>query len=328
MTVALTDIEAAAARIKDKIITTPLLEAPLLNEALGFRLLVKAECLQYTGSFKARGAFNAMLQLPPGTKGVIAFSQGNHAQGVAYAGRSINIPTTILMPKTAPAIKITNTRSYGGEVVLYDPATDDREKMGADLAAARGLHLVKPYDDLHVIAGQGTVGLEIAQQCKALGITPDHVISPCSGGGLASGTAIAVKAAFPAVKFHTAEPEGFDDMRRSLVLGHRERNEKREPSICDALLANIPGELTFPLLKTLGATGYAVTDEESLKGMAVAAKYLKLMLEPGGAVAFAAAVLGKLNAKDRTVIVVASGGNGDPALQAEALSHYSDISLG
>ncbi|MBI3419282.1 MAG: threonine/serine dehydratase [Proteobacteria bacterium] len=326
---ALSDIQQAAKRLAGKTVLTPLLEAPLLNDVLGGRLLVKAECLQRTGSFKARGAFNALLQLPQECKnrGVVAFSSGNHAQGVAYAARSLGVPATIVMPRDAPPLKIANTKAYGASVVLYDRETESREKIGADLANKHGLTLIRPFDDPHVIAGQGTVGLEIAQQCKEIGAVPEHVLVPCSGGGLASGIAIAIHASFPGTQIHVVEPEGFDDAVRSLASGRRETNTKKSGSICDALMADAVGDITLPILRKERVTGLAVSDEESLKAMGVAARYLKIMLEPGGAVALAAALFGKLAVKNRTVVVVASGGNGAPFLQAEAISRFSELKL-
>jgi threonine dehydratase len=326
MSVTFADIQKAAKRIEGRVVTTPLLEVPLLNRAVGYRLLAKAECLQLTGSFKARGAFNNLLQLTPEqkTKGVVAFSSGNHAQGVAYAAQSLGVPAVIIMPKTAPALKISNTRAYGAEVVLYDPETESREKIGEDLSKSRGLTLIKPYDDSFTIAGQGTAGMEITSQCKALGVIPDHVIIPCGGGGLSSGISIAVKEVFPSTQMHIAEPEVFDDAIRSLKSGKREFNTKKGGTLCDALMSDSLGELTFPILKEMGVTGHVVSDEEALKAVAVAARYFKLALEPGGAAALAATLF-KLQPKGKTVVVVLSGGNTDPAVQADAIGRFSDI---
>jgi threonine dehydratase len=319
------DLQEAQRRLGNLTAVTPLLEAPLLNEKLGFRLLVKAECLQVTGSFKARGALNNLLHLSQEKRalGVVAFSSGNHAQGVAYAAKVFNSPATIVMPKNAPALKIANTKAYGAEVLLYNPETQSREELGQKLADERGLTLIKPYDAVNTIAGQGTAGLEIADQCTGAGVIPDHVIVPCSGGGLAAGVTLAMKQLFPRTHMHTAEPEGFDDMRRSLASGHLEKNEKKTGSICDALLANTPGGITFSILKANNVTGYAVSDTEALKAMAVAARFFKLTLEPGGAVALATALF-KHDFKEKCVVAVASGGNADAAMVADALIQHSD----
>ncbi|HVY13013.1 MAG TPA: threonine/serine dehydratase [Alphaproteobacteria bacterium] len=322
------DIQKAAERLSGKIVHTPLLEAPLLNAALGFRLLVKAECLQRTGSFKVRGAMNALLQLSPDAKakGVVAFSSGNHAQGVAYAARELGVTAVIVMPKDAPALKIANTRAYGAEVVLYDREKESREAIGEDLSSRRGLSLIKPFDDVRVIAGQGTAGLEIAAQCKSMGVAPDHVIVPCSGGGLCSGIGLAVTETFPSAQIHTGEPNGFDDAMRSLQSGKKEANDKKAGSICDALMSDGLGDITLPLLRSIHATGFAVSDEEAMKAMAVAARYLKIVLEPGGAVGLAAAMF-RLKPKGQTVVAVGSGGNADPAMLAKAIAQYSDAAL-
>jgi threonine dehydratase len=326
MSVTFSDIQQAARRIEGKVVTTPLLEVPLLNRAVGCRLLAKAECLQLTGSFKARGAFNNLLQLTPEqkTKGVVAFSSGNHAQGVAYAAQSLGVPAVIIMPKTAPALKISNTRAYGAEVALYDPETESREKIGEEISKSRGLTLIKPYDAEFTIAGQGTAGLEIVAQCKALGVTPDHVVVPCGGGGLSAGISIAVKETFPSTQMHIAEPELFNDGLRSLESGKREFNTHKGGTLCDALMSDSLGVLNFPILQEKRVTGFAIRDEEALKAVAVAARYFKLALEPGGAAALAATLF-KLQPKNKTVVVVLSGGNTDPAIQADAIRQFSDI---
>jgi threonine dehydratase len=307
------DLRAAAARLAGRAVVTPLLESSLLNERLGARLLVKAESLQRTGSFKFRGALNALLQLAPEQRraGVVAYSSGNHAQGVAAAAQLLGIPAAIVMPADAPAIKIANTRGYGAEVVLYDRYRESREAIGNRLAAERGASLIPPYDDARVIAGQGTVGLEIAAQAEALRARLDAVIVPVSGGGLIAGCALALAAASPATKVYAAEPEGLDDLRRSLAAGKRVANEGAARSICDALLAPMPGEITFPIHRRLLAGGFAVSDEEVLAAMAAAFAELKLVIEPGGAAALAAALAGKLDIAGKTLAIVASGGNVD-----------------
>jgi threonine dehydratase len=319
----LTMIEAAAARMAGHIRRTPLLNAPLLDKAVGRRVFVKAECLQLTGSFKARGGWSAVSALDPEARarGVIAFSSGNHAQGVAYAAAQHGAPCVILMPADAPQVKIGNTRAYGAEVVLYDRRTEDRDAIGARLSADRGLTLIKPFDDAQVIAGQGTVGLELAEQAAEAGIARAPVITCCGGGGLASGIALALAARAPGLQVRTAEPAGFDDMARSLASGRRERNPTTAGSICDAILTPSPGELTFPILQRLAGPGAVVTDDEALRAMALAFTHLRIVLEPGGAVALAAALFGE-NLPD-TVIAVATGGNVAPATFARALERFA-----
>jgi len=319
----ITLIEAAAQRMQGHVRRTPLLHAPLLDRAAGRRIFIKAECLQITGSFKARGGWSAVSALTPDARarGVIAFSSGNHAQGVAYAAARHDAPCVILMPSDAPKVKIDNTKSYGAEVVLYDRATEDRDAIGARIAEARGLTLIRPYDDVQVIAGQGTVGLEIAAQATEAGITSAVVLVCCGGGGLSSGTALALAAHAPGLRVRTCEPAGFDDMARSLASGQRERNATASGSICDAILTPSPGELTFPILSRLAGPGAVVTDDQALQAMALAFTHLRIVLEPGGAVALAAA----LCTADLTdsVIAVASGGNVAPETFAEALRRFA-----
>jgi threonine dehydratase len=319
----ITMIEAAAKRMAGHVRRTPLLNAPLLDRLVGRRVFVKAECLQVTGSFKARGGWSAVSALSPEAcrRGVIAYSSGNHAQGVAYAASAHTAPCVILMPKDAPQVKIANTRAYGAEVVLYDRATEDRDAIGARLSAERGLTLIKPYDDPQVIAGQGTVGLELAEQVVDIGIVQAPVFVCCGGGGLSSGIALALDAHAPGLQVRTAEPEGFDDMARSLALGSRQRNPAASGSICDAILTPSPGELTLPILAQLAGPGIVVTDEQALRAMALAFTYLRIVLEPGGAVALAAALFGQ-DLPD-TVIVVATGGNVDPGTFATALERFA-----
>jgi threonine dehydratase len=316
-------IEAAAQRIDGHVRQTPLLSAPLLDRIAGRRIFVKAECLQLTGSFKARGGWSAVSALTPEAraKGVIAYSSGNHAQGVAYAATSHGSPCVILMPSDAPQVKIANTRAYGAEVVLYDRATADRDAIGADLSADRGLTLIKPYDDAQVIAGQGTVGLELCRQAAEAGITEAEVLVCCGGGGLSSGIALSVDARAPGLKVRTAEPEGFDDMARSLAARERLRNPAVAGSICDAILTPTPGQLTFPILARLAGPGLAISDDQALRAMALAFTYLRIVLEPGGAAALAAAIFAP--GLPDTVIAIATGGNVDPALFASVLERFA-----
>lgn len=314
-------IRAAARRMAGHVRRTPLLNAPLLDRLAGRRVLVKAECLQLTGSFKARGGWSAVSALDEDARrrGVIAYSSGNHAQGVALVAARHGAPCVILMPSDAPAVKIANTRAYGAEVVLYDRVTEDRDAIGAALASQRGLTLVKPYDNPQVIAGQGTVGLELAEQAAVAGVAQAPVLIPCGGGGLAAGTALALEGS--GLRVHTVEPAGFDDMERSLASGSRQRNPFATGSICDAILTPAPGELTFPILQRLAGPGYSVTDDQALQAMALAFAHLRIVLEPGGAVALAAALC-RPDLPD-TVIAVASGGNVDPATFATALGRLA-----
>lgn len=316
-------IEAAAARMAGHVRRTPLLNAPLLDRTAGRRILVKAECLQVTGSFKARGGWSAVSALSPEARarGVIAYSSGNHAQGVAHAAARHGAPCVILMPLDAPQVKIANTRAYGAEVVLYDRATEDRDAIGARLSAERGLTLIKPYDDPQVIAGQGTVGLELAEQAERAGVATAPVFVCCGGGGLSSGIALALQTRAPGLQVRTAEPARFDDMARSLASGQRERNPAASGSICDAILTPAPGELTFPILQRLAGPGAVVTDDQALQAMALAFTHLRIVLEPGGAVALAAALFGQ-DLPD-TVVAVATGGNVDPAVFATALERFA-----
>ncbi len=315
------DVLKAAGRIKGQAVRTPLLTSPSLNEKLGCRLYVKAEPLQRTGSFKFRGAYNKISQIPAAdrAKGVVAFSSGNHAQGVAAAATLLGLPSWIIMPADAPAIKIARTREFGASVVPYDRYKDDREAMGLELQAKYGATLVRPYDDADILCGQGTLGLEIVDQCRELGVSPDAVVVCCGGGGLVSGTALALSGAAPGVPVYSVEPADFDETKRSLVSGKRESNSPDARSICDALLAPTPGELTFALNRKLLAGGVSVTDDEVRAAMRAVFVELKLVVEPGGAVAIASVLTGKLPTAGKTIVAVASGGNVDPALFAQII---------
>ncbi len=314
-------IRAARARIGDNLRRTPLLSAPALDDIAGRRVLLKAECLQITGSFKARGGWSAVSAIAPEirARGVIAFSSGNHAQGVAHAAREHGVPAVILMPKDAPRAKIDGTRALGAEVVLFDREQDDRDAMGAELAQARGLTLIKPFDDALVIAGQGTLGLELAAQAASRGIAEAEVLVCCGGGGLTSGVALALEADAPGLRARSCEPEGFDDVARSLAAGEICRNDRLSGSICDAIVTPQPGNLTFPILKRLCGPGLVVTEDEVLRAMALAFRHLRVVIEPGGAVSLAAALFHPEALGSDTVIAVATGGNVDPALYARAL---------
>ncbi len=318
-------IEAARQRMNGEAIRTPLMSSPFLDEIAGRKVLIKPECLQRTGSFKFRGGWSAVSALQPDVRkrGVIAFSSGNHAQGVALAASLHGVPAVIIMPRDAPAIKIENTKAYGAEVVLYDRANEDRDAIGAKLSEERGLTLIRPYDEPLVIAGQGTVGLEIAEQAQEASIEKAEVLVCCGGGGLTSGVALALEAKSPGLKVRTVEPEHFDDVARSLASGKIERNAALSGSICDAIITPQPGNITFPILKRLCGAGIAVTEEEALRAMVLAFQRLKIVVEPGGAVALAAALFHGDELETDTVIAIASGGNVDSAIMAEALSKYA-----
>ena len=313
------DIEAAAARLDGVAVKTPLIRNHALDAVAGGSVFVKPECLQVTGSFKIRGAYNFLSQLTPeeARHGVVTFSSGNHAQGVAAAGAMLGIRTTIVMPEDAPRAKLENTKRLGGEVITYDRYTGDREAIARSIAKERGAVVVPSYDHDFIIAGQGTVGLEIARDLKALGIKPDRVIVNCGGGGLIAGSATALKSFFPDVSVHTAEPEEFDDTARSLASGRRETIAENARSICDALQAHTPGELTFEINRRLLAEGTAVSDAEVRAAMRFAFQHLKLVVEPGGAAALAALLSAKVATAGKTTVVVISGGNVDLELYAE-----------
>lgn len=316
------DVAAASRRLANVAVRTPLLESAELNRRCGGRVLIKPETLQHAGSFKFRGAYNRLVQLDAAERraGVVAWSSGNHAQGVAFAARLLGIPATIVMPHDAPRVKIDNTRALGGEVLLYDRHRESREEIGRRLSSERGCTLVPSYDDVHVIAGQGTVGLEIAEQSAALRAPPDQVLVCCGGGGLVGGSAVALRHARPDVAVYSVEPAGFDDTARSLAAGSRVTNAADARSICDALLAPTPGDLTFPLNRALLAGGLVVTDAEVRDAMRFAYTTLKLVVEPGGAVALAAVLAGRVPTADRITAVVLSGGNVDPGTYASILA--------
>ncbi len=316
------DVRDAAALLSGKAVHTPLLRSDALDAATGARVWLKPEVLQITGSFKFRGAYNKLARIPDAARprGVVAWSSGNHAQGVAEAARRLSMPAAIVMPADAPAMKVANTRALGGEVVFYDRATEDREAIARALCAERGATLVPSYDDTLIIAGQGTVGLEIGRQARDAGQAIDMAFVCCSGGGLATGTALGLWETFPDAAVYTVEPAGFDDFARSLAAGDRVRNARTGGSACDALLAPTPGDITFPLGKKVLAGGLCVTDQEAFAAMRFAFTHLKLVVEPGGAVALAAALTGKLDIRGRTVAVVLSGGNVDPDLFARVLA--------
>lgn len=315
------DVLDAQARLEGWAVRTPLLESPALNARVKGRVLIKAECLQRTGSFKFRGAWNCISRLTAENAkgGVVAYSSGNHAQGVAAAAALMKLPALIVMPADTPEIKKANTRSYGAEVVTYDRATESREEIAGRIASERGAVLVPPFEHPQIIAGQGTAGLELVEEAETRGAKLDAVLAPVSGGGLIAGIALAVKARSPATQIHSVEPEGFDDHARSLKSGKRERNAKASGSICDALLSPEPGELTFAINQSRLASGLVVNEAEVRRAMAFAFQHLKIVVEPGGAVGLAAVLAGKIATEGRTIALIASGGNVDGGLYADVL---------
>ena len=319
------DIRAAAKRISAAVAPTPLLTSPDLDERVGARILIKPECLQPTGSFKIRGVTNFIAQLDPAARsaGIVAYSSGNHAQAVAFSARRAGIDATIVMPADAPPIKLANTKAYGAKVVTYDRYNESREEIGAALAHERGATLLPPYDHPWTIAGQGTAGLELMAQAKAIGAEIDAVLICCGGGGLTAGMAMAIKDTRPQTEIYSVEPADFDDTARSLVAGTRLSIAPGQRSICDALLGPMPGILTFPINQRLLSSGLTVTDDQALAAMVFAFTSLKLVVEPGGAVALAAVLNNRLDYRGKTIAVVLSGGNVEPSVLCAALADAS-----
>ncbi len=320
------DIEAAAKRIAPFAVATPLLEHPALNERVGRRVLLKLENLQRTGSFKFRGAFNRIALIPEAdrAKGVLAFSSGNHAQGVAAAARLLGLNATIVMPSDAPRAKIEGTRKLGAAIVEYDRAKDDREAIAARLQAETGATLVKPFDDPFVVAGQGTIGLEIAQTAAARGISLDGVFVPCSGGGLVSGIALAIAGTSRRTKVYSVEPQNFEGMKRSLECGERTAAPGGKMSMADALMSPVPGHTPFAIAKERLAGGVSVSDAELAHAVSFAFRRLKIVAEPGGAAGLAAVLAGKTVKTNGAIALVISGGNCDPETVASCCAQVPD----
>ncbi|MGI8527067.1 MAG: threonine ammonia-lyase [Pseudolabrys sp.] len=310
------DIDAAAKRLAGVAVRTPLINSNVLDAAIGARVFLKCETLQRTGSFKFRGAYNRLSQIPEAGRaaGVVAYSSGNHAQGVAAAAKLLGMRATIVMPSDAPAAKRERTAALGAEVVLYNRETEDRAGIAHKIASERGATIVPPYDDPMIIAGQGTIGREIVEDLAALGLQPDILVIGASGGGLAAGTSLAMKAMVPGIKIYSAEPEGFDDTARSLKSGRREANAKMSGTICDALMTQTPGEVTWPINSRLIGAGVSANDEEVGRAVAFAYRELKLVVEPGGAIGLAALLAGKVDGKGKVFAAVLSGGNVDTDL--------------
>lgn len=318
MTVSLADIEAAARRLSGHALATPLIASRAIDAALGARVLFKPETRQRVGAFKFRGAYNRLAQMSAGerARGVVAFSSGNHGQGVALAARMLGMRAVIVMPRDAPTIKIEATRGHGADIVLYDRSRDDRAKIAAQIAAERGATLVPAFDDRDVIAGQGTVGLELFQEARAMGVALDWVLCPLGGGGLTAGIATAFEALSPATRIAGVEPAAYDDTARSLAAGERLTVRPDTRSLCDALEAPTPGEVTFPILQRTGVTALRVTDAEIADAVRQASSALDMVVEPSGAAGLAALLAGKVDVRGKHVGVVLSGGNVDPELHA------------
>ncbi len=305
---------------------TPLLESADLNARTGGRVFLKPEMLQRTGSFKFRGAVNTVLQIPQERRagGVVAFSSGNHAQGVAAAAALFGLPATIVMPKDAPAAKIEGTRRLGAEIVFYDRHSDDREAIAREIVARTGATLIQPFDNAQVVAGQGTAGLEIAADVQARGVALDAVLAPCGGGGLITGVALAMSGASPGTKVFGVEPERFDGMRLSLGAGERTLAPGGALSIADALMAPMPGQIPFAIAKNHVSDAVAVSDAELERAVSFATQRLKLVVEPGGAAGLAALLAGKFDAKNKAIAVVLTGGNCDIATVAGCCAAVTD----
>jgi len=316
------DIVSAAGRIDGVAVKTPILENMALNERSGGRVFIKPETMQHAGAFKFRGAYNRLVQLTAEErqKGVVAWSSGNHAQGVAAAAKLLGMKATIIMPEDAPTIKVDNTRAFGATIRFYDRYNESREEIGHAMAKEQGSTLVPSYDDPHIIAGQGTTGLEILEQVAAYDAQLQAVLIPCGGGGLCAGTSMAIRSQHPDIDVYSVEPESFDDTARSLVSGKQEHVAKGSKSICDALLAPFPGDMTFPINKEYITAGLSVSEAEVKQAVQFAWEKLKLVVEPGGVVALAALLSGKYDAKGKTIAVVLSGGNVDPDLFAECIA--------
>ncbi|WP_349357594.1 threonine/serine dehydratase [Stappia sp.] len=318
------DILAARERIAGQAVRTPLLTSAFLDATTGGRILIKPENLQRTGSFKFRGAFNRLSMIPEADRaaGVVACSSGNHAQGVAEAARLLGMPATIVMPEDAPKAKLDRTRRAGARVVTYKRGIEDRDAISHAIAAETGATFVHPFNDPGVIAGQGTLGLELCEQAAEIGAEPDAVLTCAGGGGMSAGVALAFERLAPDCAFHPVEPAGFDDIARSLAAGERLSNPSESGSVCDAILTPMPGELAFSILRRRAGGGLVVSDDEALAAVAFAFRELKLVVEPGGAVCLAAVLAGKLPVEGRTIALTLSGGNVDPALLASALERF------
>lgn len=317
------DIIQAAARIHGRVVDTPVLNSPMLDAMVGATLFMKAESLQFTGSFKIRGALNKILSLTPEARsnGVFAYSSGNHGHAVAAAAKLSGCQATILLPQTAAKIKVDNCRWWGAEIIFYDPAHEDREELAARLAEERKLTIIPPFDDHLIMAGQGTAGKEMSEYLLGQGKTPDVIMVNCSGGGVTSGVLTAMRHYFPNAECYFVEPAGYEKMAASMVSGQPERNAVIKPTILDGIAGPIVGKHTFPVIQSLGAKGLSIDEDEALGAMAVAFRYLKLVLEPGAAASLAAVLSRKVDVRGKTVAMLGTGGNVDPQVFARAMQH-------
>lgn len=322
--VSLGDVEQAAARLDGVAVRTPLLTCDDLNGRLQARVFIKPESLQHIGAFKFRGAYNRLVQLSDAQRkpSVVAFSSGNHAQGIAYAAQLLGMPATIVMPSDAPQIKLDNTRRLGATVRLYERRSESREQIAADIARDTGATLVPAFDDADIIAGQGTCGLEIMDQLAKRDLRPDWVISPVGGGGLLSGVTVAVKSREPDAKVAGVEPENFDDHARSRAAGERVAVSGPATTLCDSLMAPTPGELTWSITGRQVDDFIVVSEDDVAHAISYAFKHMKLVVEPGGVVALAALLQGKLDVAGATVAVILSGGNIDATTFCRCLEQY------
>jgi threonine dehydratase len=318
----ISDIRSAAERLRGRVVRTPLLESPMLSEHAGCRLFVKAEPLQRTGAFKFRGALNKLLSMDEAARrrGVVTFSAGNHGHAVAAAAHALGCPAVIVLPDNAARIKVESCRRWGADIVVYDPESQDRVEVARSLAEPRGLTLVHPFDDVDVMAGQGTCGLEMCEQLNELGVCPDAVLASCSGGGLSSGIAEAAKHAFPEVDVYVVEPAGYEKMARSLVSGLAQKLSSVPRTLLDGISGPAAGDRPLAVLRRHGAKALSITDDEALDAMAAAFRQLKVVIEPGGAAALAAVLSRKADFTGKNVAVIASGGNVDPDVFMRALA--------
>ena len=309
--VSFNEIMNSSIRLKDKVVKTPLLQSSYLNQKLKTNLFLKAENLQTIGAFKYRGALNAVLQLPDNIKKIVAWSSGNHAQAVAAAAKITGREATIVMPIDSPKAKLEGTGFWGASIIKYDRKKEDREQIGKEIANKTNAAIIPPFDHVDVINGQGTAGLECIEELEIKNIKPDIVLCCCGGGGLIAGISTAIKGKFKNSKIYSVEPDNFDDTKKSLEENKIVMNSMRDKSICDALLAEKPGNITFEINQKNLTAGISVSDRESLMAMHAAFKYFKIILEPGGAVALAAAITSKIDIREKNVLVIASGGNVD-----------------
>ena len=318
----LKDVISAAAKISDVAVKTPLLKCEDMSQKLSAEIYVKAECLQRVGAFKFRGAYNRLSRLndEEKKKGVVAYSSGNHAQGVAASAKLLGIDATIVMPEDSPKMKLQNTRNYGAKVVTYDRDKESREEIADNFSKETGAIVVPSFEDFYIISGQGTVALEAVQQAEEKSVKFDIFMTPIGGGGLISGCSIAIKGVSPKTEIYGVEPDGFNDVQRSLESGKIESNARSSGTICDAILTQHPEKMTFTIMSNNLSGVLTVTDDEVLSAMKYAWEKMKLVVEPGASVALAAVLHGKIDVKGKKVCIVLSGGNVDEENFIKALN--------